>query len=615
MQGLWGNLPVSRNQTAVLSIVNKGHLLDPCIAAPYAILRNLFDSWERLPDLVPRLNAVRLAYGNTQRPPLGPVGIALRHGLPAAGLIWDGERGRIQNEGGECWQMLSAGERNHELREAIRKRVWRKLAEDRPSFAGVEHGIDTEGTNTLRLSGAPSDLKKAVTCVLTGGVFVSSRWHARTATPKDGDESDSSTTDTSSEPSQLSDSSSETSSDDAPAELPNQDVCRFCTSGAADTVQHMWWECAAYDHIRSDGRYREVVLADKNTWPACLRNWGVLPKDCKANVEVLQHLYGSILLQRWTQERGICLQPTKIPFPWRIAIGQPAQKHTFLYDDAIVSQDVDAQLLRALFAWLAKLEWTNSGQVSNLELAVDFELWSGLSVSPRSPAPLKERGKLLFRLLVRAKGLAETGNFGPLLPARRVRRTYCLSSVGGTRGVWGAWSARPHFAGGETTMKTLETELPKSLNGAIRAWGKNHFPAYDLCPARRIRAMRWSQDQQAYCEPVPAPALTPEPTPKPAPGRARTPAPTRSTPLLVPTPVPLPDHTRELVCEPRPAIAPTPARKPAAVVNSPTPLPLVCAFVPTNASKSSRIIAKSCLPILAGSGTVGGRTEEVPAHG
>ncbi|KAJ9455822.1 hypothetical protein DIPPA_16765 [Diplonema papillatum] len=58
----------------------------------------------------------------------------------------------------------------------------------------------------------------------------------------------------------------------------------------------------------------------------------------------------------------------------------------------------------ALVAWLSDMQWTENGQASMLELAIDFELFSGLSMPLHGNAP---KGASLHRV--------QNGNGTPLI--------------------------------------------------------------------------------------------------------------------------------------------------------------------------------------------------------
>ena len=122
--------------------------------------------------------------------------------------------------------------------------------------------------------------------------------------------------------------------------------------------------------------------------------------------------------------------------------------------------------MRALKGWLAALHWTAAGEVSNIELAIDFELFTGIDV-PGPPdgsrIPVNQRGKNLWKMTSAFCRVCEDLQLPSPLPAERAERVGCLRTLGAPM-VWGGLSRRPHFAAGPETCSTIENCLACHLH-------------------------------------------------------------------------------------------------------------------------------------------------------
>ncbi|KAJ9472841.1 hypothetical protein DIPPA_21603 [Diplonema papillatum] len=86
----------------------------------------------------------------------------------------------------------------------------------------------------------------------------------------------------------------------------------------------------------------------------------------------------------------------------------------------------------ALVAWLSDMQWTENGQASMLELAIDFELFSGLSMPLHGNAPkgVRERGNVLRCMMSALDKLAAQQGLGSCMRGERVCPTTSLSFMG-----------------------------------------------------------------------------------------------------------------------------------------------------------------------------------------
>ncbi|KAJ9463845.1 RNA-directed DNA polymerase from mobile element jockey [Diplonema papillatum] len=504
VRGAFGSRQPSRSVTAVLSILAKGHRLDPMIARPYRILCSFFDACERLPRVYARmLNIARLYSRHGVLLPearLGPVGIAISDGFTVAGIGYEGRDFATAALEGRRLLDMERGERHHAIRARLRQTTWTQLARQRPSYNGVQAGVDCRRTNELRLATADAGEKRALAVILSGGVFLAARWgrNARAnggAAGSDGSPSSSaSVSSTASDTTGSFDEHASESSSSEPQRPPLDRGCRDCDRGVQDTADHLWWECPAYDEIRGRPCFAELLRADRARWPSCTRVHGVIVEGMRVEVAALHRLMAAVYTARVEAERRR-LSAVQPMHPWHAAAPLPAVQHLFNFDrlpDEPPRWPYGGRAMRALKGWLSALRWTDAGEVSCVELAVDFEVHTGVDV----PAPpgirrlaANQRGKTLWTMLSTLCRLCRDLQLPSPLPAERKVRVGSMRTLGAPM-LWGGLTPRPRFAGGEETHGVLEASFPRAAAGDGKNWGGDVFPQYDA--ARRAqRSLRW----------------------------------------------------------------------------------------------------------------------------
>lgn len=154
-------------------------------------------------------------------------------------------------------------------------------------------------------------------------------------------------------------------------------------------------------------------------------------------------------------------------------------------------------LLHAMKSWLQSLKWTSCGPVSYCELAIDFELHSGVDLCAASQQTiqqslsLKQRGKLMGQLLRSLRRLCSALGLLPPHPGSHINRLYCLRPLG-VREVWGGLSIRPVFACHEATTALLLTQLPRANQWTQETtWGLDLVPDYSTFTERKQRLAQW----------------------------------------------------------------------------------------------------------------------------
>ena len=471
--GVWGKAPAfkSRNQVAVMSILNKSHLMDPKVIVSYSSAKALVSACERSPKICERVNRILSLHG-TEPSALGPVGLALLRSPP--GTI--------------CWgtnvltaftrppvlplAQMQRGLRHHVLRDVFRELRWRGLAEDRPSYHGVALGVDTTATNKLRLTTNSRALAGAVACIIAGAFHRAGRWKSRAVGPiadTDGDAADV----------------TDAEDDELQHEVDDRELCPHCMmEAAADGGYHLWFECPAFAGTRNLPEFAPVLALDRTHWPHCLTNWGVVPTgvDIKETHVLLLHtMMGAILMER--QELGRLNTPTqrtRKEHAWRMPSSSGSYLPTFDFSslpDTHSGWPFRPCLFNALTAWLAQLRWSeaDSSSISIIELALDFEVTSGLLVQPAKSQEIVrdltvvQRGKQMSLMLKALQRIAKALGLGDPLPATRTRSSKALRTLGAPT-VSGGYSPRALIS--PATMSILESQLQCTISQHIsNDWG------------------------------------------------------------------------------------------------------------------------------------------------
>ncbi|KAJ9434733.1 hypothetical protein DIPPA_11700, partial [Diplonema papillatum] len=240
---------------------------------------------------------------------LGPVGIAISDGFTVAGIDFEGHDFATAALEGRRLLDMERGERHHAIRARLRQTTWTQLARQRPSYDGVQAGVDCRRTNELRLATADAGEKRALAVILSGGVFLAARWgrNARAnggAAGTDGSPSSSaSVSSTASDTTGSFDEHVSESSSSEPQRPPLDRGCRDCDLGVQDTADHLWWECPAYDEIRGRPCFAELLRADRARWPSCTRVHGVIVEGMRVEVAALHRLMAAVYTARVEAER------------------------------------------------------------------------------------------------------------------------------------------------------------------------------------------------------------------------------------------------------------------------------------------------------------------------
>ncbi|KAJ9440509.1 hypothetical protein DIPPA_32170 [Diplonema papillatum] len=467
---IWGGSNPKRAREMVLNFQEKGHLTDPSTCLAYRVTTAFYAACERLPRLLPLMESIRGRYAEEDLP-LGPVGLAMKS-MEECGHVWGpGPLSRTLRNGAIFDPIASTpSKRGHEVRADLRAKTWSRLVARRPGFEGVQRA-DLERTNSFwRMRECPAHTARLIRVALAGGVNTAeftSRMRQAGAEPQ------------------------------APS-------CKHCGSGDTEDEKHVFWDCGAYSHIRRREAHAELMAANRADWPRCTLEHGVVVPENAHFSRRLQEMMAEILAERAGLEaRGwVARNPTT---PWSRADAMPAEKldHPFARIAPAWAWERNKAwglpTFYALVAWLSDMEWTENGQASMLELAIDFELFSGLSIPLHENAPkgVRERGNVLRCMISALDKLATQQGLGSCERGERVCPTTSLSFMGIT-GISGV-RPRPRFREAHTGT-ILEEQVKGSDVGT-------QFPTYPDWTAER--AARWAlpAPPQLHPDPVHMPGV------------------------------------------------------------------------------------------------------------
>ena len=125
---------------------------------------------------------------------------------------------------------MDRGEWEHLVREELRMEAWRQAAARRADMQGIEAGVQKELTTRLlewgKLTPQEQGLLRAI---LAGAIWTQDRLHR--------------------------------------AKLASSPICPYCTTGAVEDHEHLWWKCPAWQPVRQ--MYAQACDIDSAALPAC----------------------------------------------------------------------------------------------------------------------------------------------------------------------------------------------------------------------------------------------------------------------------------------------------------------------------------------------------------
>eukprot|EP00973_Karenia_brevis_P012822 1741401-Karenia_brevis.AAC.1 len=128
----------------------------------------------------------------------------------------------------------------HEVREGMRNALWKKAAARRQDMAGLQDGIDRVATLAAYNGRSLNDYDKGLLrSILSGAVRTGHQLHR--------------------------------------SGLVDDSLCPFCGNGSIEDIEHLWWQCPAWDNIRR--QYFDPAFSSYASWPICFRRCGIVPNS------------------------------------------------------------------------------------------------------------------------------------------------------------------------------------------------------------------------------------------------------------------------------------------------------------------------------------------------
>ena len=153
---MWRGRIQRRSPAIVLTVLAPGHRLDPEQYVAYARLCLLRRMWHNRPQLRAIIAAVWTARVAGSGGAPGPIRLALdsaqSHGWVPGAV---GEWSTVSGEPRCLCSIADSAAWQHEVREGIRRAVWRRTAHNRSDMGGLDTGVDRRSTRAL-LDGSPA---------------------------------------------------------------------------------------------------------------------------------------------------------------------------------------------------------------------------------------------------------------------------------------------------------------------------------------------------------------------------------------------------------------------------------------------------------------------------
>eukprot|EP01061_Rhynchopus_euleeides_P032944 TRINITY_DN5492_c0_g1_i3.p1 TRINITY_DN5492_c0_g1~~TRINITY_DN5492_c0_g1_i3.p1 ORF type:complete len:953 (-),score=132.75 TRINITY_DN5492_c0_g1_i3:831-3539(-) len=372
---LWTG-PPRRAAEVVLCILHPAHRLDPAVVPRYRQIHTWavqVKKWSHARDLAAAAWGGRAAWRGE-----GPFALFQKalswigwRWLAATQVAYEDEASRRQVF--DPATATDAGWRTfaHDLRQALRTKVLQGVCARRADYDGLQHGADGGVTRCILEgdSAVTAYQRGLLRSAIAGAVPV----EGRTGIGK---------------------------------------ACPYCQSGERETMQHLWWECTAWDHVR---QRHPIASTDRTAWPACLSICGVAPvyrhdlpgeaqvlplaRDARVAIVSQLHRYFIAVLSARQGHDGLLdrnarhHRTVEYPWGWRPPIPERARIPSLAPSRVKATWGKHPPALWvALCHWLRSLRWAPHGgehTVSLLELAVDFELTTGLSLPPAEPRRIR----------------------------------------------------------------------------------------------------------------------------------------------------------------------------------------------------------------------------------
>eukprot|EP01060_Flectonema_neradi_P018899 TRINITY_DN2585_c0_g1_i5.p1 TRINITY_DN2585_c0_g1~~TRINITY_DN2585_c0_g1_i5.p1 ORF type:complete len:1775 (+),score=233.22 TRINITY_DN2585_c0_g1_i5:396-5720(+) len=450
-----------------LTLLSKGHCVDPVSYIIYNRLNTLVRMVRKFANEVEQV--WELLRGDEDTTARGPVGLAMNT-LKDIGWRWTSfDKITMPTKEVKITDTnFDLGSWQHDVREACRDRAWKNAVSGnsrRPNLRGIEGGIDRG--ETLRIvedTSVDPYIRGIVRASILDNVY---------------------------------------SGKDCPH------CSEVLNTPTTETLHHINWECEAYTDIRQE--YPRVMEQDKNNWPNCLKLLGIKP----CNIELPEGLTGMLQLmvarirlrrsnkQDKLQERHL----ERVEYAGN-RTPDVFTKYAIDIDNYMpIQAEWKVRLGHAMYLavinWMRELKWSRHPDgtgVTFLELAVDFEAFSGLNL-PTSIIKMHRQGTqettaakkadTIQHLMSKINELQQKvkGTKINSFPITRVQQLHALSPLGAPplMGV----STRPEFTMKDETVCIIQ----KLTDGANAHKKENERYAFDTeiehVPERQHRREKW----------------------------------------------------------------------------------------------------------------------------
>jgi len=270
-RAIWQKTSTQRSPGLLLTIFAKGHVCDP---AQIPLVRRFVTFRKFLlnsPGLLPRLLDVWKRKTPRTRIRAGGIIANMLYAARRMGVTKkESDEGdfRFSFIGNEDVSVMGIDgfSYDHYVREQARRMVWRAVEKDRDrsgNASGIAEGVDRDLTKYL-YDHSSAKVKGILRKIVTGAVWTQC---LRARMPRNN--------------------------------VP--DTCPHCDLQVPEDLQHLWWLCPAWEHLRDDR-----VRPDPMECAECLRKYGIATKGCtydRDRIVAIQDQMVKIFQARFADER------------------------------------------------------------------------------------------------------------------------------------------------------------------------------------------------------------------------------------------------------------------------------------------------------------------------
>eukprot|EP01060_Flectonema_neradi_P010365 TRINITY_DN1744_c0_g1_i8.p1 TRINITY_DN1744_c0_g1~~TRINITY_DN1744_c0_g1_i8.p1 ORF type:complete len:1749 (+),score=244.11 TRINITY_DN1744_c0_g1_i8:3140-8386(+) len=462
------------SHTMGLTLLSKGHCVDPEAYITYNRLNTLVRMIKKCEAQIHQVWKLLKAGTDLETGTRGPVGLALDT-LQKIGWKWTSFEHFSTETETIAVADIKMGSWQHDIREACRKQAWKRVSSSnnrRPNLKGVESGIDREETlKTVNDSGKNAYLRGIVRSGILDNVY-SNSMHG------------------------------------------GYKYCAFCDEEKGvkteETLDHINWRCEGYDDIRNE--YPQVMEQYRSDWPNCLRLLGIKPNNIvlpEGLTGDLQMMIASIRQKRSNEKedllerrlRRVEYAGNKTP---EVYTQYNNDLEDYMPEPTAWKEKIGLALYLALAQYMKKLKWSRHPDdtgVTFLELAVDFEAYSGLEL-PTTIAKMQledttkaaaKKADTIHHLMMKIDQLHKkvnktTKNTFPQ-PSTKVKHVKSLVPLGAP--TLNGINKRPEFVMGEETVTTTKRLVEEAIINKSDHERFAHNTLIEHAPEQEQRSETW----------------------------------------------------------------------------------------------------------------------------